>query len=84
MTAVLLTVLGTLLYVVSTVVVIINAELHDIWEKEFFTFLLTFISAICPVVNTICAVFAIRTDAFKEYAKLKNPFREIKDTYKKH
>lgn len=82
MTAVLLTVLGTLLYVVSAVVVVVNAELHDIWERGFFTFFLTFISAICPVVNTVCAVFAIRTDVFR-YAT-KNFWEDIKDTYKRH
>jgi hypothetical protein len=84
--------LGILLYAVSAVVVVINSELHDVWDKGFFTLFLSFISAICPVVNTVCAVFAIRTDAFKEYTKEfwedirgeKNPFREIKETYKRH
>lgn len=89
---VLLTVLGILLYAVSAVAVVINAELHDIWEKGFLAFLLTFISAMCPVVNTVCAVFAIRTDVFKEHTKevwedikgKNNPFKAIKDTYKRH
>lgn len=79
---VLLTILGISIYVICAAVVILNAELHDVWEKGFFTFFLTFISAICPVVNTVCAVFAIRTDVFRYAAK--NFWEDIKDTYKRH
>ena len=85
----LLTTLGILLYVVSAVVVVINAELHDIWERGFLTFFLTYVSAICPVVNTVCAVFAIRTDVFRDAAKsfwkekIKSMLKGIKDTYKR-
>jgi hypothetical protein len=89
--SVLLTILGILLYAVSAVVVVINLELHDVWDKGVFVFFLSFLSVLCPVVNTVFAVFAIRTDVFKERAKdfwedikgEKNPFKGIKDMYKK-
>ena len=88
--SVLLSILGILLYAVSAVVVVINSELHDVWDKGVFVLFLSFLSALFPVVNTVCAVFAIRTDVFKERAKdfwedikgEKNPFKGIKDMYK--
>lgn len=86
----LFTILGILIYVTCVVVVIVNAELHDILGDKAIVFFFTLFTAILPIVNLVLAILAIRTDVFRDAAKsfwkekIKSMSKGIKDTYKRY